>query len=169
MKLFPLSSDRVSLAVTETGGHLSNVTFTLPSGGHVSPMHVAPWADEIFPDDTPAILRVPRGAPARRRLAEMVQALGPHHGDVDAVLPHLALEHAELVPPVPRPLGARMRKRCVVAGRRVKQVQLELQRVPTRGPQTMGTGCGLGSKAVDRPQLHDARRALSALSIARGA
>jgi hypothetical protein len=61
MKLFPLSSDRVSLAVTEIGGHLSDVTFTLPGGRKVSPMHVAPWANETLPDDTPPILQVLRG------------------------------------------------------------------------------------------------------------
>ena len=61
MKLFPLRSDRVSLAVTETGGHLSDVTFMLPDGRQVSPMHVAPWANEILADDTPPILRVLRG------------------------------------------------------------------------------------------------------------
>src|SRR4051812_19449213 len=61
MKLFPLGSDCVSLAVTETGGHLSDVAFTLPGGRRVSPMHVAPWANESLPDDTPAILRILRG------------------------------------------------------------------------------------------------------------
>ena len=61
MKQFPLRSDRVSLAVTETGGHLSDVVFVLPGGRQVSPMHTAPWADEPLPEDTPPILRVLRG------------------------------------------------------------------------------------------------------------
>ena len=61
MKQFPLRSDRVSLAVTETGGHLSDVVFVLSGGRQVSPMHTAPWADEPLPEDTPPILRVLRG------------------------------------------------------------------------------------------------------------
>lgn len=61
MKSFPLHSDRASLAITETGGQLSDVCFTLEGGRRVSPMHVAPWADEQLPADTPPILRVLRG------------------------------------------------------------------------------------------------------------
>lgn len=61
MKSFALQSDRVSLAVTELGGHLSDVVFTLADGRHISPMHTAPWADEKLPADTPPILRVLRG------------------------------------------------------------------------------------------------------------
>jgi hypothetical protein len=61
MKVFPLRSDRLTLGVTETGGHLSDVRFTLPGGREVAPMHVAPWADEELPPETPPILRVLRG------------------------------------------------------------------------------------------------------------
>ena len=61
MKQFPLRSDRASLAVTETGGHLSDVVFVLADGRQVSPMHTAPWANEELPEDTPPILRVLRG------------------------------------------------------------------------------------------------------------
>ena len=61
MKTFPLRSDLTSLALTETGAHLSDVTFTLPGGRKVSPTHTAPWADEPMPDDTPPMLRVLRG------------------------------------------------------------------------------------------------------------
>jgi hypothetical protein len=61
MKSFPLRSDLVSLAITQTGGQLSDVSFTLEDGRRVSPMHVAPWADEELPADTPPIIRVLRG------------------------------------------------------------------------------------------------------------
>ena len=61
MRLFPLRSNRASLAVTETGGHLSDVTFTLAGERRVRPMHAAPWASEVLPDDPPPILRVLRG------------------------------------------------------------------------------------------------------------
>lgn len=61
MKSFALRSDRVALSVTETGGHLSDVAFTLQDGRRVSPMHVAPWADEELSADTPPIIRVLRG------------------------------------------------------------------------------------------------------------
>lgn len=58
---FPLTSDRVSLSVTETGGQLSDVAFTLADGRTVAPMHVAPWTDEPLGDDIPPMLRVLRG------------------------------------------------------------------------------------------------------------
>ncbi|MEO8668463.1 MAG: hypothetical protein ABI399_08105 [Bauldia sp.] len=61
MKLFPISADRASLALTETGGHLSDVVFTVDGGRKVSPMHTAPWANETLPADTWEILRVLRG------------------------------------------------------------------------------------------------------------
>ena len=60
-KLFPLASNRTSLAVTETGGHLSDVTFSLPGGRKISPMHIAPWIGETMPADAPALLGVLRG------------------------------------------------------------------------------------------------------------
>jgi hypothetical protein len=60
MKLFPIRSDRASLAVTETGGHLSGVTFAL-GNRTVSPLHTAPWSNESLPDDIPPILRILRG------------------------------------------------------------------------------------------------------------
>jgi hypothetical protein len=61
MKTFPLSADRASLGLTETGGHLSDVVFTLPDGRKVSPMHTSPWENEAHADDVPPILRVLRG------------------------------------------------------------------------------------------------------------
>jgi len=61
LKSFALRSDSVSLAVTEIGGHLSDVVFTLEDGRSINPMHVAPWADEELPQDTPAIIRMLRG------------------------------------------------------------------------------------------------------------
>src|SRR5262245_51611944 len=61
LKTLPISSDRVSLALTEMGGHLSDVTFVLDEGHRVSPMHTAPWThDEVAPETDP-ILRVLRG------------------------------------------------------------------------------------------------------------
>ena len=61
MKTYAIGSDQVSLAVTEIGGHLSDVTFTLDGGRRVSPMHTAPWIDEDLPDDLPPVLTVLRG------------------------------------------------------------------------------------------------------------
>lgn len=61
MKSFPLQADLVSLAVTEIGAQLSDVTFTLPDGRQVAPMHTAPWADEALPADIPPSLEVLRG------------------------------------------------------------------------------------------------------------
>lgn len=60
-RFFPIESDRVSLSVTEIGGHLSDVTFALPDGRSVRPMHVAPWAEEALAEDTPPILKMLRG------------------------------------------------------------------------------------------------------------
>ena len=61
MKLFPLSSDKVSLGVTETGGHLSDVAFDTGTGRRVTPMHTAPWAPDELPADIDPILHVLRG------------------------------------------------------------------------------------------------------------
>lgn len=61
MKSLPVRSDRVSLALTETGGHLSDVTFTFEDGRQVRPMHTAPWADERLAGDTPPMLKTLRG------------------------------------------------------------------------------------------------------------
>lgn len=61
MKSHPLRSDQVALAVTEIGGQLSDVCFTLADGRSIRPMHVAPWADEELPAKTPAIIRMLRG------------------------------------------------------------------------------------------------------------
>lgn len=55
MNLYPIASDATSLAVTEVGGHLSDVTFQLPGGKAVRPMHVAPWAGEDVPGEPPVI------------------------------------------------------------------------------------------------------------------
>lgn len=61
MKLFPLQSDRVSLGVTETGGHLSDAVFSLDGERDIRPMHTAPWEHEALPEDTPPILKILRG------------------------------------------------------------------------------------------------------------
>ena len=61
MKAWPIRSDRVSLAVTETGAHLSDVRFTLDDGRSAAPMHTSPWEHESLPADLPPILRVLRG------------------------------------------------------------------------------------------------------------
>jgi hypothetical protein len=53
MKLFSVRSDRTSLSVTEIGGQLSDVTFTLAGGRRVRPMHITPWANETLSDETP--------------------------------------------------------------------------------------------------------------------
>jgi len=61
MKLFPISSDRAALALTETGGHLADVTFTLPDGEKIRPMHTAHWAGETLDPSIPPILQMLRG------------------------------------------------------------------------------------------------------------
>jgi hypothetical protein len=61
MNAFPIRSDAISLAVTETGGHLSDVTFRLADGRSIQPMHTAPWYDEALPAGTPPMLRTLRG------------------------------------------------------------------------------------------------------------
>jgi hypothetical protein len=61
MKTFPIHSDRASLALTETGGHLSDVTFILDGGRRVSPMHAAPWSPDEVAAGTEPLLRVLRG------------------------------------------------------------------------------------------------------------
>ena len=57
---FELASDRVSLAVTQLGGHLGPAVFRL-GRKKVAPLSVAPWARETLPASLPAILRVLRG------------------------------------------------------------------------------------------------------------
>jgi hypothetical protein len=61
MKTYALESDRVSLGVTVTGGHLSDVTFVIGDGRRVAPMHTAPWSDESLSSDIPPMLRILRG------------------------------------------------------------------------------------------------------------
>jgi len=61
MKMFPIRSDLVSLALTETAGELSDVTFKLADGREVQPMHTAPWAAETLPSDVTPGLRMLRG------------------------------------------------------------------------------------------------------------
>ena len=61
MTSFPVRSDRVSLALTGTGGHLSDTTFSFADGRVVRPMHTAPWGQERLANDTPPILRTLRG------------------------------------------------------------------------------------------------------------
>jgi hypothetical protein len=54
------SSDRVTAAVTQLGGHLAPVRFRLPHGA-VEPFSIAPWAEEKLSADEPDMLRVCRG------------------------------------------------------------------------------------------------------------
>ena len=61
MKSWPIQSDCVSLAVTETGAHLDNVAFALVDGRTVRPMHTSPWEHEALPVDLDPVLRVLRG------------------------------------------------------------------------------------------------------------
>ncbi|WP_421723138.1 hypothetical protein [Bauldia sp.] len=49
------------LTVQRLGAMLAPVTFLLPGGRQVSPMHIAPWADEPGGGDLPGILRRLRG------------------------------------------------------------------------------------------------------------
>lgn len=57
---WPLSSDKVTVAVTEQGGHLAPVKFHL-AGRIVEPFSVAPWAREKLQPGTPAVLKSLRG------------------------------------------------------------------------------------------------------------
>jgi hypothetical protein len=43
---FSLQNDNVELAVTESGGHLAPVTFTLDGGRQIQPFAIAPWWNE---------------------------------------------------------------------------------------------------------------------------
>ncbi len=60
MKIFKLKSNKVSLGITEQGGHLSDVTFIVNSK-IIKPMHVAPWVNENLDDSIPPILKILRG------------------------------------------------------------------------------------------------------------
>ena len=55
-----LTSDCVTAAVTQTGGHLAPVSFRL-GRRKVQPFAIAPWWNEKLAPGTPAILRVLRG------------------------------------------------------------------------------------------------------------
>lgn len=57
---WPLRSSHVEAHVTRDGAHVG-VTSMLAGRRRVAPMHLAPWAGERLPRDTPAILRVLRG------------------------------------------------------------------------------------------------------------
>lgn len=50
-----------ALTVQRLGAMLAPLTFVLPNGRQVSPMHVAPWAEEPGSDALPGILRKLRG------------------------------------------------------------------------------------------------------------
>lgn len=45
-RCFVISSDQVTLAITETGGHMAPVTFFRTSDHPVQPYHISPWQDE---------------------------------------------------------------------------------------------------------------------------
>jgi hypothetical protein len=55
-----LTSDCVEAAVTESGGHLGPVTFSI-GGKKIQPFHIAPWAEEKSSQNLPPILRSLRG------------------------------------------------------------------------------------------------------------
>ena len=57
---YVISSDRVSAAVTRTGGHLAPVTFKLGRRS-IRPFAIAPWWNEKPLSTMPALLRVLRG------------------------------------------------------------------------------------------------------------
>jgi hypothetical protein len=91
------------LTVQALGAMLGPVTFRLPDGREVSPLHVAPWADDPQAASLPGILRarrgdfacVPFGADRALDLAGDWSPLsrpapekpGPLHGPTDAVRP----------------------------------------------------------------------------------
>jgi hypothetical protein len=117
MKTYPIRADRVSLALTVTGGHLSDVAFDL-DGRHVTPMHTAPWYDEPMPPDAPPMLRVLRGdffcAPFGPN--DVVPGDGPQHGDSasgewELVSSGDGWVEAVLATPI---MGAQLRKRVEV-------------------------------------------------------
>ncbi|MEM0915199.1 MAG: hypothetical protein AAGK09_11390 [Planctomycetota bacterium] len=56
-----LSCGRVSLAVTQAGGHLGPVNFRTADGPDLTPMAVAPWSGQRHDPDLPTVLRVFRG------------------------------------------------------------------------------------------------------------
>jgi predicted GIY-YIG superfamily endonuclease len=58
---FLLRSNHIELAITKLGGMLGPVTFFPDSPAPISPYHVAPWAEEPLPSDTPPMLRALRG------------------------------------------------------------------------------------------------------------
>ncbi len=60
MQCFHLESDRVALNVTDVGGQLDEVVFTIDNR-RITPMHTAPWLNEPHGDDVPPMLRVLRG------------------------------------------------------------------------------------------------------------
>jgi hypothetical protein len=80
MNTFAIRSDAASLEVTETGGHLSDVTFWLADGRRVAPMHTAPWYHEALPADTPPMMRVLRGDFFCAPFGENDVIGGPPHG-----------------------------------------------------------------------------------------
>jgi len=55
-----LASDQVQAFITQRGGHLGPVAFSL-SERKIEPFSVAPWAEERLPRQTPSILKVLRG------------------------------------------------------------------------------------------------------------
>jgi hypothetical protein len=58
---FLLRSSTVELAITSLGGMLAPVTFFPRDDVPIQPYHVAPWAHETLPSDTPPMLQALRG------------------------------------------------------------------------------------------------------------
>lgn len=56
-----LESSTVELAITSLGGMLGPVKFFPGKDRSIRPYHIAPWAEEAVPDDTPAMLQALRG------------------------------------------------------------------------------------------------------------
>jgi hypothetical protein len=55
------ATSRVAFAVQRLGAQLGPAVFVLPDGRQVSPLHVAPWANEAGAEALPGILRSLRG------------------------------------------------------------------------------------------------------------
>ncbi|MBG7606551.1 MAG: hypothetical protein IZT59_00740 [Verrucomicrobia bacterium] len=86
---FSLSSDLVSLHVTQDGGHLAPVEFKLAERT-VSPYALAPWKPDEIDDDLPVLLKSLRGD--FLCLPFGPQAEGPPHGETANNQWHLTSE-----------------------------------------------------------------------------
>src|SRR5690242_14315988 len=58
---FLLGTSTVELAITALGGMLGPVRFCVGESRPIEPYHIAPWAEEVVPDETPVIVKALRG------------------------------------------------------------------------------------------------------------